>query len=70
MPNNLVVVTKNAYAVSNMYKFQMDPYLTNQSNISFDISFIYVFEIFIDIIKFGVSIYFDILELLMIKSKI
>ena len=68
MPNNLVVVTKNAYAVSNMYKFQMDPYLTNQSNISFDISFIYVFEIFIDIIKFGV--YFDILELLMIKFKI
>ena len=64
MPNNLVVVTKNAYAVSNMYKFQMDPYLTNQRNISLDISFIYILEISIDIIKFGV------LELLMIKYKI
>ena len=47
MPNNLVVVTKNAYAVSNMYKFQMDPYLTNKKNVSLDISFIYISEIFI-----------------------
>ena len=47
MPNNLVVVTKNAYAVSNTYKFQMDPYLTNKKNVSLDISFIYISEIFI-----------------------
>ena len=47
MPNNLVVVTKNAYAASNMYKFQIDPYFTNKKTISLDISLKYVSDIFL-----------------------